>query len=112
MIGYWNRVSTYMSPFNVGDSVGIGLSTPLAKLHVLGTTEQMRLDYDGSNYTSFTIDSSGNLTIGNNGTNVATFGRALASFDVPTAFNAAGDVAMAYDLVFTNQNAFLGTVDD
>ena len=43
VIGYWNRVSTYMSPFNVGDSVGIGLSTPLAKLHVLGTTEQMRL---------------------------------------------------------------------
>jgi len=44
-------------------NVGIGDSTPDAKLNILATTEQLRLDYDDSNYTSFTVSSSGDLTI-------------------------------------------------
>lgn len=34
------------------NSIGIG-TTPVAKLHVLSTTEQLRLSYDASNYLSF-----------------------------------------------------------
>jgi hypothetical protein len=49
---------------SVGGNVGIGTTNPDAKLDVLSTTEQLRLSYtDGSVYTSFTTDSTGDLTI-------------------------------------------------
>lgn len=41
--------------------VGIGTDSPTQKLHVVGTTEQLRLGYDVTNYTGFTIDSGGDL---------------------------------------------------
>jgi hypothetical protein len=85
--------------------LGIGTTDPGAWLNVLGTTEQLRLSYDASNYTSFTIDSAGNLAIADTGTSVATFGAAQASFAVPASFNAAGDASFGYDLVLTNQSA-------
>ncbi len=48
---------------------GIGTTGPDARLDSLSTTEQLRLTYtDGSVYTSFTTDSSGNLTIDGTGT--------------------------------------------
>ncbi len=51
-------------------TVGIGTgATVSAKLHVLATTEQLRLGYDTSNYASFTTDSTGSLTIAPTGTN-------------------------------------------
>jgi hypothetical protein len=37
-----------------------------AKLHVISTTEPLRLGYDGSNYATFTVTSDGSLTISNN----------------------------------------------
>lgn len=40
--------------------VGIGATNPQAFLDIVGTTEQLRLEYDGSHYMSNTIDSSGN----------------------------------------------------
>ena len=43
--------------------VGIGVYPPAAPLHVIKITEQLRVGYDGINYSSFTVDSSGNLTI-------------------------------------------------
>ena len=44
--------------------VGIGISSSIAaKLQVLATTEQARLNYDAANYASFTVGSGGNLTI-------------------------------------------------
>ncbi len=46
-----------------GGNVGIGTTTPLAKLAVLGTAEQLRLNYDATNYASFTVSSAGTLTI-------------------------------------------------
>ena len=50
-------------------NVGIGTTGPDAKLDSLATTEQLRLTYtDGTVYSSFTTDSSGNLTIDNTGT--------------------------------------------
>ncbi|NTW90069.1 MAG: hypothetical protein HGB37_04155, partial [Candidatus Moranbacteria bacterium] len=42
--------------------LGIGTASPLARLHVLGTTEQLRLGYDASNYLSATVSSAGTVT--------------------------------------------------
>lgn len=42
-------------------NVGIGTSSPSAKLHILQTTEQLRLGYDVSNYMRFVVSSSGVL---------------------------------------------------
>ncbi len=52
-------------------NVGIGDSTPDAKLNILATTEQLRLDYDDSNYASFTVNSGGDLTIAPTGSDIA-----------------------------------------
>lgn len=44
--------------------VSIGnFTAPSAKLHVIATTEQLRLGYDTSNYFSTTVDSTGNATL-------------------------------------------------
>lgn len=53
------------------DRVGIGLSSPAAKLHSLATTEQLRLSYDGSNYAAFTVNSVGDLQLSPSGADVA-----------------------------------------
>ena len=44
-------------------NVGIGTSTPAAKLDVLTTSEQLRLSYDASNYASLKVGSGGELSI-------------------------------------------------
>jgi len=44
-------------------NVGIGDTTPDALLNIQGTTEQLRLDYDDSNYASFTVGATGDLTL-------------------------------------------------
>lgn len=50
--------------FSGTGNVGIGTGTTIsAKLHVTTTTEQLRLGYDSSNFTSFTVGSTGLLTI-------------------------------------------------
>lgn len=46
---------------NIG--MGMGISNPSAFLNVRGTSEQLRLDYDASNYLSTTISSTGNATL-------------------------------------------------
>ena len=43
--------------------VGIGVSSPSVALHVLKTTEQLRLAYNSSNYFSTTVGSSGIVTL-------------------------------------------------
>ncbi len=48
-------------------STGIGAPTISAKLHVLSTTEQLRLGYDASNYVPLTVSSSGDLTVAPSG---------------------------------------------
>lgn len=53
--------------FQFSKDVGIG-GTPSAKLHVLATTEQLRLGYDASNYLSTTISSAGIATFALTGT--------------------------------------------
>jgi hypothetical protein len=49
--------------WSVTGSLGINTTTPSAQVDILATTEQLRLLYDASNYTSFTVNASGNLTI-------------------------------------------------
>ncbi len=64
-----------------GGNVGIGTAgTVSAKLHVIQTTEQLRLGYDTSNYLSTTIDSAGSATLALTGSGQTfTFGTALAT---------------------------------
>ena len=44
------------------DRVGIGVSDPDSKLEVLATTTQLKLSYDGSNASTFTVASDGDTT--------------------------------------------------
>jgi hypothetical protein len=46
-----------------GDNVGIGTTSPSAKLHAVSTTEQLRVGYDASNYMSATVNASGLVTL-------------------------------------------------
>jgi hypothetical protein len=46
-----------------GGNVGIGTTTPSARLHTVSTTEQLRLGYDASNYMSATVSSAGLVTL-------------------------------------------------
>lgn len=61
------------------DRIGIGTTAPATILHVVGTTEQLRLGYDGSNTTSFTVSSSGNLTLNTSGTTVSVSDKLISS---------------------------------
>jgi hypothetical protein len=50
-----------------GGRLGIGTTSPNALVEALATTEQLRLSYNGSNSTSFTVSSAGDLTIAPSG---------------------------------------------
>jgi hypothetical protein len=64
----WAEISNNGAIFTSGN-VGIGNTSPDAKLEVLSTTEQLRLTHtDGTVDSRFTVDGSGNLTIDNTGT--------------------------------------------
>jgi hypothetical protein len=80
---------------NSSSYVGIGTTTPAAKLHIVGATEQLRLGYNGQNYSSFTIGADGALNI--SPTNSATT-------TVANAFQAAANF-----YVLNNGNVGIGT---
>lgn len=44
-------------------NIGLNTTSPSAAIHVVKTTEQLRLAYDGSNLCSFTVGATGTLTI-------------------------------------------------
>lgn len=58
--GRLTDVSTFV--VNSGN-VGIGTGSPSALLHVMSTTEQLRVGYDASNYFSTTVGSAGAVAI-------------------------------------------------
>ncbi len=78
---YDNTASAYRLLIDSSGNVGIGATTISAKLHALATTEQLRLGYDGSNYVSFTVSSSGDLTVAPTGEDLVLNGHFSPSTD-------------------------------
>lgn len=101
------------SPFVItaDGNVGIGTTTVSAKLHSLSTTEQLRLGYDASNYSSFTVSSSGDITLDATGGDFS-----LASgdnFNLTAAANLIfGTTTLAETTASTDSGAYLIGVFD
>ena len=95
----WTDDGTVVRLSTITDLIGIGTTSPLAKLNVLATTEQLRLSYDVSNYTAFTVSSGGNLTLAPSGGTTAITG-ALTTSGAVTLGDTTGD-----DITFTGRLA-------
>jgi hypothetical protein len=107
---------TYGYRFQVGNSdkmviltngnVGIGTTSPTGFLNVLGVTEQERLSYDSTHYSSHTVNSAGDLTIG--GTtgvvNATTFVGALTGNVTGTASGNLTSAAIGSSIQAYNSN--------
>lgn len=60
----WNGSSgTDLMTLTAAGDLGLGTTTPSARIHAINTGEQLRLGYDASNYVSFTTASNNNMTI-------------------------------------------------
>jgi hypothetical protein len=67
-------------------TVGVGTTTPSARLHTLSTTEQLRVGYDTSNYMSVTTGSAGSTTFALIGTSPGfTFTAGSSSYTASSA---------------------------
>lgn len=73
---------------NNAGNVGIGTVTISARFHVISTTEQLRIGYDASNYTSFTVGSTGALTVDATGAGAAVTFADAATFTPVATFTA------------------------
>ena len=89
-VGNASNNPTATSTLTILDSgnVGIGTTAPTSKLTITGTditNGQGRIEYDGSNYTKFIVDSDGDLTISPSGGDVTIDGNIIAnSFTGPS----------------------------
>ena len=75
--------------------LGVGTDAPLAKINSLATTEQLRLSYDASNFSSFTTSSSGDLIVDPSGGDMGLTGKftvgTSSSLSDLTIFQTAGN---------------------
>jgi hypothetical protein len=101
--------------FNLaGGNVGIGQASASAKLHVTATTEQLRLGYDGSNYSSLTVSSGGDLTIAPSGNDLAVTGNVDVSGSLTAgtadafSVNSSGAIAAATGVTSSGTITFSG----
>ena len=77
--------------FQTSGKVGIGTTGPDAKLDVLATTEQLRLTYtDGSVYSAFATNSSGDLTIAPSGTDTTITGHLFTTTGISSGMDVGG----------------------
>jgi len=65
--------TTVMGNAYVAKNFSVGTISPAALIHVLGATEQLRIGYDASNFSSLTMSGTGALTISNTGSSPYTF---------------------------------------
>jgi len=84
----------YSAIFQTGN-VGIGTSTPDTTLEVLKAGTQLKLSYDGTDNTTFAVDTNGDLTITPSGDEVKIAGGALTSTRITKRTVTATDDATA-----------------
>lgn len=85
--------------------IGINDITPSAKLEIVTTTEQLRLSYDATTYTSFTVNSSGTLTIAPTGVILDVTGHLRLSGNYAVIFGANGRIEPSANGVFALYNS-------
>lgn len=85
---------------NSSGNVGIGFTDPSARLHVVSTTEQLRIGYDATRYASFTVGSTGTLTI------TPTGGLVLVQSEYSI-----GNLGASYQVTLTNGTKQRGTLN-
>jgi hypothetical protein len=68
-LSFWTNTVEKMRILS-GGNVGINVTDPDAKLEILSTTTQLKLSYDGTFSTTFTVNSAGDLTVNPGGTKV------------------------------------------
>ncbi|HBB56589.1 TPA: hypothetical protein DCZ57_00960 [Patescibacteria group bacterium] len=96
------------------DNVGIGTTTPGAKLHTLSTTEQLRLGYDASNYWSGTVGSTGGLTLAGTGAGGSLALTPTAGQNLNVNLSGAGDLAVNTNQLYVDTstgNVGIGTTN-
>ncbi len=69
---------TQRAVFDAAGQLGIGTTSPVATLHVVDTTEQLRLGFNGQNYTAFTVGADGAIVIVPTNSATTTIANALA----------------------------------
>ncbi len=112
----WNslRVGTATSSF--AGAVGIGTTSPTGKLNILSTTEQLRLSYDDSNFSAFTISAGGNLLVSPSGgttTLAGATGLVLSGNDADLTFTGTGnhDITAAGGTLRIGSNTIIGNIE-
>ena len=94
--------SQYGTMIVTSSAVGIGLGSgsPSAKLHTISTTEQLRLGFDASTYTSFTVTSGSGIKI--------TPSSATATYAIGNNANASSiySVALGYSATASGNGAY------